>query len=93
MFSVALPVLVSVTVCAALVLPTGTLPKLRLVGDRDTTGAVPTPVSDTVCGLPAALSVIVRVPLIVPDEAGENVTETVQLDPAVRLEPQVLVWP
>ena len=36
----ALPLLVSVTVCAALVVPTFWLPKLRLAGDSVTAGAV-----------------------------------------------------
>jgi hypothetical protein len=41
MFSVKFPVLVSVTVFAALVTPTTLLPKLREVGDRVTAGPVP----------------------------------------------------
>jgi len=93
MVSVALPVLVSVTGCEALVVPTLTLLKVRLVGERVTAGAVvPTPVRLTVCGLPAALSVIETVPLMVPVCAGVMVTEIVQLTPAATLLPQVLVW-
>lgn len=84
---------VRVTVWAALVVPTGTLPKFKLVGESDTTGCVPTPVRDTVCGLLFALSVMVRVPFRVPMVPGVKVTEIVQLRPAPRLEPHVLVWP
>ena len=39
----ALPVLLRVTVCTVLVLPTAWLPKARLVGERLTTAAVPVP--------------------------------------------------
>ena len=39
MFRVAVPVLVSVTLCAALVVPTICEPKVRLVGERLTAGA------------------------------------------------------
>ena len=38
MFSVAVPVFFSVTVCGALVLPTATAPKFRLVGETVATG-------------------------------------------------------
>jgi hypothetical protein len=51
------------------------------------------PVSATVCGLPAALSVAARVPFSVPSVLGENVTRTGQLVPGAILEPQVLVSP
>jgi len=49
------PPLVSVTVFAALVVPVATVPKFRPVGDSF--ALVPIPLSDTCCGLPAALSV------------------------------------
>ena len=58
----ALPLLVSVTVRAELVVLTWWFPKLKLVGLRLTTGAdavVPEPLNATDCGLPDALSVIV----------------------------------
>ena len=45
---------------------------------RPTPGAAPIPVSVTVCGLLGALSVIVRVPVRVPEAVGVNVTSTVQ---------------
>jgi hypothetical protein len=58
----ALPLLVSVTGCTALVVLTSWFPKLKLVGLRLTAGAdavVPEPLNATDCGLPGALSVIV----------------------------------
>src|SRR5215470_19686679 len=45
----------------------------------------------TVCGLPAALSVIVSVPAIAPAVEGVNTTEIWQAAPATRLAPQVFV--
>src|ERR1700687_2335021 len=59
-FSVSVPVLVSVTVCDALVVPTFWGPKLTVAdGVRLAVGEVPVPVSATVRGLPAALSTMV----------------------------------
>jgi hypothetical protein len=47
-------------------------------------GGVVVPVSGTVCGLPAALSVMVKFPMRVPGPVGVNVTLIVQVfDPAV----------
>ena len=51
---------------------------------------LPVPVSGTVCGLPTALSVMVKVPVLVPEAVGLKVTLRVQLALAARLEPQVL---
>jgi hypothetical protein len=83
------PRLVKVTVWAELVVPTSWLPKLRLAGVRLT--AVPTPMSDTVCGLPLALSVMVIAAVRVPVPVGVKVTVMVQFAPAVKLDPQVFV--
>jgi len=59
----AVPVLVIVIVCGALVDPSAWLVKVKLVDDRLTTGAAkPMPERVTVCGLFAALSVITTVP-------------------------------
>jgi len=55
----ALPVLLRVTVRAVLVLPTGWLPKARLVGERLTAG-VPVQKKRDACGLPLALSVMLK---------------------------------
>ncbi len=65
MFSVAVPVLVSVTLVAALVEPTAVLGKAMLVAERVALGAVllPVPLSAMVCGEPLALSVRVMVAL------------------------------
>ena len=60
--------------------------------ERLTTGAVPLPVTATVCGLPVASSAIVIDALRVPADMGANVTLIVQLDPAARVDPQPLVW-
>ena len=54
--------------------------------------AVAVPVSDTDCGLEAALSVKVIAPLRVPVAVGVKVTEMVQEALTARLEPQRLVW-
>jgi hypothetical protein len=43
------------------------------------------------CGLPAALSVIVTAPVRVPVAVGVNLTLILQLDPTVTDEPHVLV--
>jgi hypothetical protein len=42
--SVALPVLVRVALCALLLVPTASAPKVREVGERLTTGPLPVPV-------------------------------------------------
>lgn len=58
------PLLVIVTLCGLLLVPTVWLAKLRLVGDRP--AAVPTPVKITVWGLPPALSLMLTEDLRVP---------------------------
>src|SRR5438128_1866087 len=56
------PLLVSVTFCAALVVPTRCSPNALLVAESVAVGGVtPVPVSDTDCGLSAASSVMVTV--------------------------------
>jgi hypothetical protein len=52
----------------------------------------PTPASVTVCGLLAALSATVSVPLESPKPVGVKVTLIVQLPPAATLDAHVLVW-
>ncbi len=51
----------------------------------------PVPLRATLCGEPVALSVIVRLPFRVPVAVGVKVTEIVQLAPAAKLVPHVLV--
>ena len=89
-----LPLLVSVTVLAALVVSNPWLEKVREVGDRLTPGALaPVPVSAIVCGLPTTLSAMVTVPVSVPVAVGVNVTLIVQAAPAASDVPQLFVWP
>ena len=88
-FRATLPRFVRVTVLAALVLPTATVPKFKLL-EENVTGALPVPVRLTVC-VPA-LSVIVRVPEAEPIAVGVNETEMVQEAPGAMLAVQVLVW-
>src|SRR5215469_1771414 len=67
---------------------------MRLLGDRLTAGAgadTPVPVNPTVCGLPFALSLIVRVPVRVPVAEGVNVMLIAQEAPAATDVPQLFV--
>src|SRR2546427_1397287 len=86
MVNVALPVLVSVTVCGALIVPSGWLANVRLTGDRFTAGPVSMalPVRLIFCGLSAALSAMVIVPVRRPGIVGVKATLMVQLAPAAR---------
>ena len=76
MLSEPLPVLESVTVCAALVAHIFSWPNVRLDAERliVVAGATPVPDKLTVCGLPLALSVIIREALRGPAAVGVNVT-------------------
>jgi len=90
----AVPEFVSVTVWAALAVPTVSRANVRLVGESVTaaavtTGATPVPVNVTVWGDPVALSVILTVPVRLPAPVGVNVTDRVQIPPAEMLEPQL----
>ncbi len=91
-FNVPLPSLVRLMVWIAEVVVTTWLGKVRLGGlirATGTSGAVPVPLKGTVCGLPGALLVKVRIPTLVPVAVGENLTEAVQERPGLRLTPQV----
>ena len=61
-----------------------------LVGLTDTT--VPVPERATVWGLPAASSATERVAVRAPPPLGVNVTLIVQLAPAARVAPHVVVF-
>jgi len=87
----AAPVLLSVMLCAALVELTSWFPNVRLVGDRLTTAPSPVPLRPTLCGLPAASSVIVIAPVRLPTAVGVNVTLIVQFPLAATDAPQVFV--
>jgi hypothetical protein len=63
-----------------------------LVGETLATVEVPVPERATVCGLPAAPSVIVSVAARLPLTEGVKVRLMAQLAPAATLEPQLLVW-
>ena len=78
------------TVCVALVVPTFWFPNVRPAGVTVT--AVPMPVKATICGLLGALSVTEREAVRVPTSVGWNVTLYVQVPPAGRLEPHVVVF-
>jgi hypothetical protein len=84
--------LVSVTVMTALVLPSTTVPKFRVLAERVTGELVlpPVPLRLTVCEPLRALSLNVRLPVAAPVAVGVKVTPTAQLAPAARLVPQVL---
>ena len=64
------------------------LPNARELGERVTAEVVPVPLRLTVCGLPAALSAIVSVALLVPVAVGVKATLTVQLPLGATAEPQ-----
>jgi len=87
----ALPVFVRVTVCPCAEVPTNWLPKVRVVEERPTAGAVPVPVRVNSWGLPAALSVKTMLAVRLPEVLGVNVALIVQLAPCAREVPQVLV--
>ena len=82
---------VSLTAFAALFVPTLMLPKLTLVGENATVEVVPVPVSVTLCGLLAALSVTTTVPEFVPVAVGVKVTLIVHFAPEATEAPQVFV--
>src|SRR5207302_9688674 len=93
-FSGAPPLLVRVTVCAALVVPTRCLPKALLVAESVAVGGVtPVPVSDTDCGLPAASSVMVSVAVRALAAVGVKVRLRTQLAPAASVTPLTQVVP
>ena len=67
-------------------LPTITLPKLRLVGfDPSAPGVTPVPDNGMVSVGLEAFEVIVTLPLALPDAAGVNVTLKVVLCPLVSV--------
>src|SRR5437868_14330879 len=81
------------TACGVLLEPTFCDPNVKLLGVTVNCGGLeaPVPVSDTFCGLLEAESVRVSVPVRVPPAVGVKVTLTVQLAPAARLLPQLLL--
>ena len=87
------PVFLSVTICASLVVPTMVLGKAIDAGVKVTVGvaaATPVPVRATVCGVPVALSATERLAVSAPTASGLNSTETVQEAAAASVVPQVV---
>jgi hypothetical protein len=63
-------------------------PKPRLLGDASRSGVgAPVPLRETCCELPGALSLKVRLALLVPAACGANRTATVQLVPITTVPP------
>ena len=89
--NVALPELLSVTMLAALVVPTAWFANETLVGARPMTGATPVPPSGMLCGLPLALSVTVMLALRVPAAVGVKTALMAQDPPAATVPPQLFV--
>jgi hypothetical protein len=83
--------LVSVTVRAALEVPTNWFPKETLVVESLTVGIAPLPERLTLWRVVRALSEMVRVPLRVPVAVGLKVTLIVQLALAGTEPPQLLL--
>ena len=81
METAAVPVLESVTVVGALLLPTTTLPKLTLVGLALSAPCVPVPLRGIFNGEPGALLVIDTLPLALPVVVGAKVTVKVTFWP------------
>jgi len=77
----AVPVFFTVELWTALLVPTCCDPKLRLEGVSVTAGAgaVPVPLSATLCGLPVASSATWMLAVRVPAALGVNVVEIVQV--------------
>jgi hypothetical protein len=73
MFSVTLWLLVTVTVIAAVVLPTDTLPNMRAEGET-VTWVTPVPATDALCGELLALSVTFTIADLAPCATGLNCT-------------------
>ena len=89
--SAAVELLVSVTIFAALVVPTVCVPKASLVGPK-VSGRSAMPLNATVWGESGALSVRISDPVSAPDAAGAKLTCTVQDLPGFNTGPQVLIW-
>jgi hypothetical protein len=92
MFSVALPLFVSVTFCEGLVLPTCSPGKLNDVGEKVSMGLeelAPVPCKLTDCGLLLSLSAIINAALRLPVADGLKVTFMLQEAPEVTFAPLV----
>ena len=92
-FTDALPVFVIPIPCPALVVPVFCAANVRLDGEKLNVNVCvwPVPVRPTVCGLPVALSVNVKLAVRVPFAVGLKVTDTVHPLPDVSVAGQLLL--
>ena len=81
MLSVSVPLLVRVTVCGALVVPTTWLANVKLDGASAPADPVPVPAMGSTAGDPEKLPVISKNPENNPPDVGANVTSNVHLAP------------
>ena len=77
MLRLALELLIRVTGFDRVVVPTVTVPKDRLAGEKES-GASPLPERFTLCGVLLVLSTMVISPGIVPGTEGSKVTDILQ---------------
>lgn len=89
--SMASPVLVRVTDCAALPVLTSWAANVSEEAERLATGAIPVPLKVVVGAGPAALLLTLNEPLRLPRAVGVKTILIVQLAPASKLTPQLLV--
>jgi len=87
----AVPELVIVILDGLLLVPFNCVPKVTEVGVMLIAGAMPVPVIATVCGLPAALSVILSVAERVPTAAGVKVTPMEAFAPGAMVNGEAVV--
>ncbi len=92
MESATLPVLLRVTLCAALLVPRSCEEKLSDPGESVATAAVPVPLSVTAAGAGLLLLLSVSEPLRFPMVVGVKTRLMVQLAPAATEVPQLLLW-
>ena len=85
------PVFETVMDCPALVFPTGSLPNPSVGTESCTTASPPLPESETLCGVPGALSVKEREALRVPFAVGAKLILIWQLAATATLPWQLLV--
>ena len=84
-FKVALPVLLSLTVCGGVVIPTPSAPKLRLTAERLITGPNPVPDKLTICGLNPPLSLMFKAEATLPIVLGLKLMLMVQFAPGATI--------
>jgi hypothetical protein len=78
----AVPVLVTVSISDALVVPTARAAKVSDVGETSATPTPPVPLRGTVTPVPGAATLMFSAALFTPSARGVNLTAMVQLAPA-----------